>query len=415
MGRAAGEGVAVSTTLSREEELLLLCSRVELNQPESERLDTLLGQGVDWSLINRWAEAGGVQPLLCHHLRQEDRRQQVPDDALARLHEAYQLQSIRGLRLLGQAGRIMDALSEAHLPALLLKGAFLGGSLYPDSALRPLCDIDLLCRREDEAGVRERLQALGFRQTSPVGKSPEHEKIALETINHIPGFVNDQGIAVEIHFQLFTGLAHAEKNLADVWRAARTSAWNGRTAPALSPEDLLAHLVIHLHRHVSASGSAMLYWFADIHEFIRSVPPTFSWERFGARLDSLGVRSEAGAVLQLLNRHWGTPLPETIRSALSGSGNPICISSLLQGTCPSPDLLLQSRARRLRDLSATRGKGAVVSYLFRTVWPSREFIVSHYGLERHSPTYPYKLRYAAALTARWLRAAFSSRGHRRSP
>ncbi len=198
--------------------------------------------------------------------------------------------------------------------------------------------------------------------------------------------------------------------------AARPYRWHGRTVLGLAPEDQLAHLVLHLHNHLESSGSSALYWWCDIHELIRSTAATFDWDRFLARVDSLGLRSASGDVLSLLREYWRTPLPDRIRllpprpspgTARGEASLPSRLSRLLQGKTGTPEMLLQYRIRLIKLLSESKGKRAVVSYLFRTLWPSREFILEHYRLDNQLLAYPYAFRFAAALSFQWLRTALA--------
>ena len=63
---------------------------------------------------------------------------------------------------------VLEALARQGLPVLLLKGAALAYTLYPEPHLRNRCDADLLLPSRDEAECAGRvLQTLGYQQPMP--------------------------------------------------------------------------------------------------------------------------------------------------------------------------------------------------------------------------------------------------------
>lgn len=384
-----------------EEELLVLVARIELDAEEAGRLDSLISGRLDWGVVEKRAKILGMQPLLFRHISEGDRPARVPRETLARLRDAYDSQGIRGVRTLGQVGRIVDALRGGDVPVVLLKGAYLLGSLYPDAALRPMNDVDLLCRPGDADRVSQLLQELGYRQKVKADKSRTHKQMTEGQCNHLPAFVSEQGTAVEVHLQLFSRLDNAAENLAALWKAAGPRPWNGTTVQALELTDQLAYLLIHLHGHLATVGSLPLYWWCDLHELIRAVPPSFAWEGLLARLESLGKSAEAGAVLALLREHWRTPVPEEILQRLGGVAPSISLPSLLEGECANPAMLVQSRVAIVEGLVSSKGRVAAARYLFRVTWPSSQFLAEHYRLDASAVTFPHRLRFACALSGKW--------------
>ncbi len=64
---------------------------------------------------------------------------------------------------------VLAALAGAGLPVLLLKGAALAYTLYPEPHLRERCDTDLLLPSRDEAERAWRvLQTLGYQRPNAV-------------------------------------------------------------------------------------------------------------------------------------------------------------------------------------------------------------------------------------------------------
>jgi hypothetical protein len=59
---------------------------------------------------------------------------------------------------------VLAALTEAGLLTILLKGAALAYTLYPDPALRPMSDLDLLIHPQDLKQAVQVIQSMGYRK-----------------------------------------------------------------------------------------------------------------------------------------------------------------------------------------------------------------------------------------------------------
>ncbi len=68
------------------------------------------------------------------------------------------------LRLLHHGRRVLGALADAGVPAAIVKGPVFAERLYPDPALRPFSDIDILVTAKALPDTRRILTGLGFRK-----------------------------------------------------------------------------------------------------------------------------------------------------------------------------------------------------------------------------------------------------------
>ncbi|KAB2931876.1 MAG: nucleotidyltransferase family protein, partial [Candidatus Contendobacter sp.] len=111
------------------------------------------------------ARADGVLTLCHDRLRRSPRWTQYPEtlrEAMTR--HAYQAVAVELMRA-AELRDVLAALAQAGLPVLLLKGAALAYTLYPEPHLRDRCDTDLLLPSRDEAERAWRvLQTLGYQR-----------------------------------------------------------------------------------------------------------------------------------------------------------------------------------------------------------------------------------------------------------
>ena len=194
----------IQNIMTPEEYILPASARIQLDDKSAELIENALGQSLDWNRITALSERLGVQPLLFKHLS-ERYVSQVPDDVMKRLRENFHCQEMRSLRHYALIHQIADTMNQADIPVVLLKGAFLAKWIYRDIALRPMNDIDILCKKKDSQKIQEKMNELGYYQQKIAGQSQLHEKIIATKFmtDRFPPFFNDKGNKVDIHFDIF--------------------------------------------------------------------------------------------------------------------------------------------------------------------------------------------------------------------
>ena len=115
------------------------------------------------------AQAEGVL-ALCHHQLRRSPTWTAYSETLreAMTRHAYQAVAVELMRA-AELRDVLAALAQADLPVLLLKGAALAYTLYPEPHLRDRCDTDLLLPSREEAEQAWRvLQTLGYQRPNAV-------------------------------------------------------------------------------------------------------------------------------------------------------------------------------------------------------------------------------------------------------
>ena len=145
---------------------------------------------------------------------------------------------------LSELTRIGQAFQQRGLQALVLKGASLLGEAYPDLAARPMGDVDLLVRSQDEGQARLILRSLGYRQGKVCLVGP--------------------GAMVDLHTRLMgwesVDPGHSPYHFPEqrLWDQARATDRPGILR--LSPEHQALHLAVHALKH----GYQRLLWLNDL-------------------------------------------------------------------------------------------------------------------------------------------------------
>lgn len=169
-------------------------------------------------------------------------------------HAAASIQADRRLAVTAEA---VEALGRAGIRVILLKGIAYAGTLYPDPALRPMSDVDLLV---EAARYRDAIDVLGRLGYWHAG-TPDQ----LSGPNH--GFtLKRKDGAIDLHRHI-THAGRTSIDLAAVWRDARPGHVAGALRAAAAHEYLIH--VAHMARHELAVPAVNLVDAALLREAAR--------------------------------------------------------------------------------------------------------------------------------------------------
>jgi hypothetical protein len=194
-----------------------------------------------WDMLPRRAEDHGVAPLAYQHLKAIDAL--IPDHVMRDL-KALTVRVRHANRVRAQAlAEIAAAMQTENVRPLALKGAALAYMAYPDPALRPMRDMDLLLPRPDLPKAQRILQNLGY------AVDPVLERITPGKHHHIPGMVkmvDGLAVSVELHHNLYPPtLYYPSMPYERLAASARPFEVCGQTVYSLGLEDMLGHIYRH--------------------------------------------------------------------------------------------------------------------------------------------------------------------------
>jgi hypothetical protein len=167
-GFQAAAGISVSPSFSGRRQTQSPCA-LGLRPPASKRLGRLL-ELADWH---------GVLPAVVQNMKQliaaasDGWHSFQPEPAAwERAGRQLRLRAVLSLVLRQQARQALVCLEAAGVPAVVLKGSDFADRLYPQPALRPFTDVDLLIPRHALEPARTALRGLGYQ---PVPARMKHE------------------------------------------------------------------------------------------------------------------------------------------------------------------------------------------------------------------------------------------------
>lgn len=208
-------------------------------------------------------------PLVHQNLRAAG----VEDPDLPRLTGLRRRTWYENQMRLHQVRPALDALTEAEVPLLFLKGVPLALRYYGDLGLRPMADVDILVPHPEADRALDVVEGLGWRDVGGVSRAQLHRT------HHGSGLRHPDGGDLDLHWHLGTPLlipGDEEHSSDDFWAAAEALSipQHGIEGRTLAPTDMLLHVITH--GLWSGSGSTVR-WIADAAVVLRDAP--IDWDR----------------------------------------------------------------------------------------------------------------------------------------
>jgi hypothetical protein len=206
-------------------------------------------------------------------------------------------------------GETVASLQQAGLEVLVLKGASLAHTIYPDIGLRPMRDIDLLLTRQQANQGRNLLLAQGYSEPTAIPKDHFHLPPLQKNVDGLL-------VSIELHHGLFPNLPpyYPRRNFSELLSRAVPFTVNGTTAWTLGTEDMIWHLFEHGLHMPLVYESFRLIAVADLITLVENRLDEIDWHSLTA------TAPRASAALPLL--HHITPWQDRVRKRFSWKQEP---------------------------------------------------------------------------------------------
>jgi hypothetical protein len=258
--------------------------------------------------------------------------------------------------------QLIDALSSAGIPNLLLKGTGLAYTSYANSVCRVRADTDLLIREQDIARARGCLLALGYTCDDPnLGKRYIYQlSFVLTAQDHSKH-------CVDLHWQVSNSSFLSQRfSFDELYR-------NAKPAPRLHPA-ALAHgtidalLITSMHRASHRYIGGRLIWLYDVHLLAGEMTEP-DWTDLVARAHRKSLCTPTLESFELAGRYLSTQVPREALAALAaGTGGERVPAYFASGRM----------SRRRMDIAALGGAGHRVAYIAEMLWPPPAYLLSKY-------------------------------------
>lgn len=260
--------------------------------------DWLRGQpgGAADEIARRWL------PLVWWNLRQAE----LDEGSRQALQQSHAAARGGTLRLIAGALPGVQALEQAGIRTLLLKGLALAYTVYPRLGLRTFGDVDVLVEPTAARDAEALLTRLGWRPIRHVAEPTQR-------LRHSLGLANRDGILVDLHWHALAECCAADAD-SGFWQRAETLRLGPLTTRVLSPPDQLLHVAIHGLRW-SPSDSEI--WIADAAAILRRAAAAFDWNRLADEARHRCLTFQMGRALDVLRRAAPVDVPLQLPAALA--------------------------------------------------------------------------------------------------
>ena len=230
--------------------------------PGIERILTLSYGDLDRRLRTMRLRSGasllqGCLPLLLHEVSANSLIERIGLERYEQLRACYQEMCLLNLWFSLEQRKVFEAITAAKIPLMVLKGADIALTCYPQPDLRYFDDVDLMVHPEDLRTTIRLLEQLGYKY---------HQEYRFEAISgQRSGFVYAKQVAAGyVVFEVHTA-PHANElgvtfDVPGLWRRARQATLHGVQAQTMGLEDLLLFLCWHYRSHFFER----LIWLYDV-------------------------------------------------------------------------------------------------------------------------------------------------------
>ena len=359
-----------------ENDFILNASRTHLSDDNISVLKDLSCQNIDWSSFAEKASIHGVTTLIYYSLTSHGLSQLIPSNIYKRFQENYYRVARENSIFIDKIDKLSRIIKDK---IILLKGADLIQTLYPNIALRSMCDIDILVEKERVKDIWNKLKSNGYIQILLPPKSTVHNKrMNYKHMDykhmHLPALY-DGKCCVEVHWNLFE-LQDFYNVTKMAWKTAISLDSNNKIH-RLSNEFLLIHLCSHFYCH--AKSIPILRMLCDINELILKHGDTIDWIEINEICADSELKNEVVTVLTYAHVLLKTPVPANFLNDKLINENSINLDSLLKVrhvTLQNKKNTLRLYFSTLRSLDKSTDK---LIFVFRTFIPVKEWMNAKYN------------------------------------
>jgi len=205
--------------------------------------------------------------------------------------------------------KIVRKLCDMGIDTMLLKGAALSRTVYPDPATRGMHDLDILVPIASAEKAMELLTKEGW--------IAQHFEAIRATIDRFHGcsFLHPELGELDLHWHVMRSYCRTERDL-ELWAAARPLVTDGIHTKVLCPADMFLHACEH---GTHPSPASTLQWMIDATFIIRNSPAPFDWARLVDQSKKFGLVPMVRDTLKFIRSHFEPSISEEVIRELSAA------------------------------------------------------------------------------------------------
>jgi Uncharacterised nucleotidyltransferase len=261
-------------------------------------------QDKDWPLLVKTASDHGIAPLVFAALKKSELLGTAPKSATETLRLTYLRAGVANHLAFQELSFWVDRFGREQIDLVVLKGGALAVTIYPDIALRPMGDLDLLITPDAVERATRALIEEGYVAFAEL--TPEFaNKFSVEQSFFRKGNRPSQ---IDLHWHVFTTPYYFERIPVE-WFRQRTmeiSINNGRVLAFLPTAQLL-----HLAAHYMFHNYRRLIWSYDLALLVARCFRQIDWEDVIKAAAEFGLSQALYEALTEVRERWGVRIPVT--------------------------------------------------------------------------------------------------------
>lgn len=262
-------------TLPEEHQLIIFCTRLNLQGPEHQEIKALLlsNNKLNWDKIISLARIQEITPFLFYHLNRLNLKDLIPQYIWIIMKSYYYLNLKKNTAFEKEFSLLLEAANRQGIDIIPFKGLALLQTLYHKNySLREMVDIDFLVKTDKLPKIKSILVNLGYQINlceKDVKTKQETKIVAVLLNNSLKNFP----LFIEAHSAL-TPCRPYKVELPLLWQRAKDLSLYQQRCLLLSNEDTFLSLALHLRRH---TRRLTLKFIVDISELLNTNVDNLDW------------------------------------------------------------------------------------------------------------------------------------------
>ena len=291
----------------RAEEILLLeLCRMEFSNEQIDRIMSLIAVIRDWNYFRNLANEHGVAALVWHNLEKYGLNSGIPEEISNSLKRILLKSLSRNTFNTESIREVLRLLNKENIKTVILKGLALENSVFGNSGIRQMSDVDILIKRDECMKAREILISNGY-ESLPV-KSLFHKFIIGYSGKHLPSLIKN-GTSVEIHQELFGGSDNRMTSI--LYDSSYEVEIKGEKTWFPQPQIFFLYLVRHLCAH-EMNNESQLRLYTDLVVMIEKYHDEILNHTLLKYAEEAGISEILAHSLEPLRDMWEISFPQFI-------------------------------------------------------------------------------------------------------
>ena len=266
----------------------------------------------DWDVLLRVAEENAVAPLLYAAIKKLGRANDLPAHIVERLRIHYLRADTANWIALKELQELCVQFERAQIPTAVLKGGALATTLYPELALRPMSDLDLLIPRAQFAAADACMRERGY--ASPIELRDDYAP-RLTNYRAYERHAAGKPAHVELHWHLFKSPYYWQRVPIEwFWDHTTEAMIQDQPLRVLGLEAQLLHLAAHFALHHRAER---LIWSYDLARLLARDRERLNWDAWLDAVERFGLALAARSALTQVAQTWGVRAPDAVTARLN--------------------------------------------------------------------------------------------------